>query len=157
MTSVRLVAVVSALVLLGSACGSDDSNGGGGGGDGGGGATVEVTAQDFSFDPTTVELEPGAETTVTLVNEGEQEHSFTSEELDIDVEAEGGEEAETTVTAPDSGSFDFFCRYHADQMKGTISVGGEASGAGGGGSKKAESKDEAKKDEAEDGPGGYDY
>jgi plastocyanin len=114
-----LLGVVASVVFIG-ACGGDDD----GGGDGGGATSVEIAAQDFSFDPTTLELPAGGEVTLTLNNEGEAEHSFTVEDLDVETEAEGGESSETTFTAPDSGTTEFFCKYHPDQMTGEITVSG---------------------------------
>jgi plastocyanin len=132
----RLAALmlVSALVL--GACGGDDdgSSNGGNGGDGGsgdaGGMSVDVTAADFAFDPTTIEAEAGQEVTVTLVNEDDAEHSFTIDDPSVDTEAHGGESAEVSFTAPDS-SVEFYCRYHPDQMQGEVAVGGSAAGSSG--------------------------
>lgn len=106
------VAVVLALGVAG--CGDDD--GGDAGGDGGG--TV-VTATDFAFDPDDVTVGPGE--TITLRNDGDAEHSFTIDDPEIDAEAHGGEEAE--ADAPDEpGTYEFYCRYHPDQMTGTLTV-----------------------------------
>jgi plastocyanin len=123
--------LVAGLGLL-AACGNDA-----GGGDG---EALEVTASDFSFDPTTLEVEPGAEVTVTLINDGEAEHSFSIEDPEVEVEAEGGEEAETSFTAPDEGTLDFFCKYHPTQMTGELVVGG--GGASGGNEETSETTQE---------------
>ena len=78
-----------------------------------------MTAADIAFDPT--ELTVAAGETITLRNEDDVEHSFTIDDPEVDVEAEGGEEA--SVTAPDeAGTYDFHCRYHPDQMTGTLTV-----------------------------------
>lgn len=129
----RLLALLGVLALVLVACGDDDPGSSGGGG---GSEQITVTAEDFSFTESEIQLEPGAEVELTLENVGDTEHSFTSEELDVEVEAPGGEEASTTFTAPDEeGSFDFFCEYHPDQMTGTVVVGeGGGSSGGGGGS-----------------------
>jgi plastocyanin len=119
--STLAVLIVGALLL--GACGEDD-------GGSGSGESVELVAQDFSFEPTTLDLPAGEEVTVNLVNEGEAEHSFTVEELDVETEAEGGESSEVSLTAPDEGTVEFFCKYHPDQMTGEISVGGGAAGKG---------------------------
>jgi plastocyanin len=116
--------VLSVGALLLGACGEDD------GGGSASGETTELVAQDFSFDPTTLDLAAGEEVTVTLMNEGEAEHSFTVEELDVETEAEGGESSEVSFTAPDEGTVEFFCKYHPDQMTGEISVDGGAAGGG---------------------------
>ncbi len=122
------IVLASSLILLAAACGGTDSAGGGGGEDPDGGTTIDVVAQDFSFETTSIEVEPGADVTVTLENEGEAEHTFTIEELDVEAEAHGGETAEASFTAPDSGSYEFFCEYHPDDMTGTLSILGANGG-----------------------------
>ena len=119
------VLIVGALLL--GACGEDD-----GGSSSDSGESVELVAQDFSFEPTTLDLPAGEEVTVNLVNEDDAEHSFTVEDLDVETEAEGGESSEVSFTAPDEGTVGFICKYHPDQMTGEISVGGGGATGGGG-------------------------
>lgn len=86
---------------------------------------VEATVQafDFYFDPTTVILEPGVEANITLENAGEQTHSFTSPDLDVEIVAEGADTVSTTfVTTEEAGAFEFFCKFHSE-MTGVISIG----------------------------------
>jgi cytochrome c oxidase subunit 2 len=124
------VLLVTAALVVGACGGDDDDSGSNGGGSGGGeGQSIELTAANFSFDPATIEAEPGQEVTVTLVNDDDAEHSFTVTDLDVEVEAEGGESADVTFTAPDSGSVEFHCKYHAEQMRGEITVDGAAAGS----------------------------
>jgi plastocyanin len=119
----RVAAAVILVVGL-AACGDDDDAESGDTGSEtteseatGSGATI--TAANIAFDPT--ELSVAAGETITLRNEDDVEHSFTIDDPDIDAEAEGGEEA--TVDAPDQpGTYDFHCRYHPDQMTGTLTV-----------------------------------
>lgn len=128
----RLLAVIGAMALLFAACGDE----GGSGDASGGGAeqSVTVTAADFSFAETEIKVDPGATVDLTLDNTGDAAHSFTSDDLDVEVEAEGGAEASTTFDAPDSGTFEFHCKYHPDQMTGQVVVGeGGASDTGGSG------------------------
>lgn len=114
----RRVAVIAlvAVALISAACGGDDDGGGGGGSE-----TLDVTARDFEFADTSPSVPAGEEVEVQFTNEGEAEHSFTVEELDVEVEAEGGESATTTFTA-DAGTYEFFCEYHPDQMMGELTV-----------------------------------
>ena len=139
---------IAALVLLG-ACGSDDGNGSAtpaeddqtttgddagedgsaSGGKKGGAGTLEVVTEDFAFKPSSLTAEPGTEITVVLTNKDSAEHSFTIEELDVEAEAHGGETAQDTFTA-EAGTYEFFCEYHPDDMRGTLQVG-EGGGAGG--------------------------
>ncbi len=137
--SLWIAVLGTAFALTAFACGSEDA-----GNDsteaGGGGGTVEikdivVVATDFQFDRTEIKLDPGAEGEVTFTNDGETEHSFTAEELDIHVEAEGGQTKTTGFEVPDEdATYEFFCEYHPDQMRGTLIVGagGDAPMGGGG-------------------------
>lgn len=130
----RLAAFLVVTALAAAACGGDDgdsgSDNGGDGGDGGGAQSVEVTAADFAFDPVTIQAEPGQEVEVTLVNDDSTDHTFTVEELDVEAQAAGGESVSVTFTAPDLGSVEFFCQFHAEQMRGEITVGDAASSSG---------------------------
>jgi plastocyanin len=123
----RLAALLVAGALVFAACGGDDDGGGdasgGGNGGGGGSATIDVTTADFAFSSDAFEVPAGAEVEVTLTNDDDVEHGFTIEDPELEIEAHGGEEASGSFTAPDSGSFEFFCQYHPDQMRGEITVG----------------------------------
>jgi plastocyanin len=116
-----LLFAVAGMLAFG-ACGDDNGDGGGGSGNGGATQSVNLTAQDFAFDPSTIEVDSGAEVELSFNNEDDVEHSFTAEDLDAEVEAEGGESATITFTAPESGTVEFVCKYHPDQMTGEISV-----------------------------------
>ena len=120
-------ALLAAALVLG-ACGGGDEEAGGDGSEAAAAGGVTVTAQNFAFDPTTIEVEPGEEVEVTLQNEDDAEHTITVEEADFEVEAEGGESATATLSAPDSDSVEFFCRYHPDQMRGEVRAAGSAGG-----------------------------
>lgn len=154
LTALGLVAV---LALVGAACSSDDDGsedvsasdaGGGtssttaadqGDSSSGEGRAVDVTAQDFEFDPSTIEAEPGEVLEITFTNEGNAPHTFTTEDDQADEEVQPGDSTTFTVSVPDSGTLAFECRFHAGSgMTGTIGTG-DAAGAqsdddGGGGS-----------------------
>ena len=121
-----MIALVSLGMLALGGCGddSDDSAGENGGNDAAAAAqTITVTATDFEFDQNAITLAPG-EIEVTLVNEGEVQHSFSGTEgLGFDVVANPGEEASTTFTLPKGDTFPFTCRFHPDEMRGAIHVG----------------------------------
>ncbi|MDQ3951895.1 MAG: cupredoxin domain-containing protein [Actinomycetota bacterium] len=128
----RLVALLTVALLGAAACGdSDDSDPAAGGG--GAAASTTVRATDFAFDPTEIEVDPGGEAEVTFVNAGNVTHSFTAEDLDVDVETESGQETTATFAAPDEdATVEFVCRFHPSQMTGEITVGGGSGGEGGG-------------------------
>ncbi|MGH2754743.1 MAG: cupredoxin domain-containing protein, partial [Actinomycetota bacterium] len=140
----KLLIMLCAVVLMATACGGGDDagdgsgDGGDEGGNGGAATAVTVTAIDFSFDPDSVEVEPGAEAEITLQNDGEAPHSFTVDDGDFEVEAEAGDSASGTFTAPDEdATLGFHCKFHP-QMTGEIVVGAGGTGAGAGGGDKSD-------------------
>jgi plastocyanin len=116
----RLIAIValSALALVGCAENEQDP-------DAPVSQEVELEAFDFYFSDEQFTFDLGTNVTFDFVNNGEATHSFTADDLDIDVEAESGENTELTIDLPNEpGIFDFYCKYHPDEMKGTVSIGG---------------------------------
>ena len=109
----RLVAVT---VILASAllvgCSSSSS---------GAKATAELQAKDITFSPTTFQLKAGEKVEFVLHNGDTIEHNLTVTQLGINKDAEGGKTAKATAT-PNAGTYEFHCKYHPDQMKGTITV-----------------------------------
>lgn len=120
----RLVILAALVGLLGAACGGgDEGNGGGtdgGGTDGGGGGTATDTVQmvDNAFTPTDPTVE--ADSTLTLTNDGEAAHTFTTDDGSIDEQVEPGAEASVTVSL-EPGSYGFVCSFHPE-MTGTLTV-----------------------------------
>jgi plastocyanin len=86
-----------------------------------GGEQLRITAHDDRFDPVSAVVRPGDLVTVTLVNAGRVEHSFTADSVHASADADPGEFNTAPFTAPDSGTIAFHCRYHP-QMTGTITV-----------------------------------
>ncbi|MCI0814732.1 MAG: cupredoxin domain-containing protein [Chloroflexi bacterium] len=127
-----LVLPVLALALAGvAACGDDD--------DGGGpsettapadiatdapsdGATT-VQAIDFAFDKASIGGEAGSTVEIDFSNEGLATHTFTVDEIDVDLQLSPGESGTVQFTFPDE-SFEFYCRFHPTQMRGTLEPGG---------------------------------
>ena len=111
---------LSFVALLGVGCGSED----------GSDATaqdqtIDLEAYDFYFEETALVMEPNSSVTIEFQNNGENLHSFTVDDFDIEIEADGGESVSSTFTVPEQpGAYDFYCKYHPDDMQGTISVGG---------------------------------
>lgn len=85
------------------------------------GGSMEMEADDFYFEPTFVNAEPGTTVDVEVTNEGETAHTFTIDGQDVDIELDPGESETAKVTIPDSGNLPFFCRFHIDQgMQGAF-------------------------------------
>ncbi len=85
---------------------------------------LELETDDFYFDPTTLDGTAGQTLKLEIKNEGGSEHNFTLEDQNIDQDVEPGEDATVTVTFPDSGILEFWCKYHRSSgMVGQLSVG----------------------------------
>ena len=125
-----LMACVLASALLAGACGGgsgDEADGSSdAGGDSGGGMAealpITVTAAKFKFDPKSFEGHATHTFEMTFVNEDDTQHSFTIDEMEVDIEAAGGEEVTEEFTPEETGSFEYYCKYHPDTMKGKLEV-----------------------------------
>ncbi len=90
-------------------------------------AVVNVTAGEFSFDPSVVTLPAGAEVVVRLDNRGVAPHNVDAAEVGLLVEAAGGAAAEMSFTVPDEPGREitFLCNIpgHAEAgMRGTFRI-----------------------------------
>ena len=134
----RLLALLAAAVLVAAACGdsgSDDGNGDTGEAPESGASEITIKATDFAFDQTDISVDAGATVEIELVNGGNVTHTFTARDLDVDIEADTGGSAAASVTMPDDDTaIEYVCRFHPQDMNGTITVGAGGGGAGGGGS-----------------------
>lgn len=127
----RIVPGMLALALLVVACGGEEEGGtinlGGetandhGTEDVSGESSLEFEMDDFYFEPTVLQGEAGQTVTLEAFNEGDEAHTFTSEELGVDEEVEPGGETSIEVTFPESGQVVFICRFHESQgMRGAL-------------------------------------
>jgi plastocyanin len=127
------VAVLGVALLAAGCGGSSGGSGGSSGtaasattaaasGGGGGSDKVSLTAKGIAWSQTQLNLPAGKQVTVTVDNQDSVEHNFTLKEASVDKDVEGGESGEVTFTAPAAGSYQFFCKYHPSQMKGTVTV-----------------------------------
>ena len=131
-----LLVAAAALAACGSSSSSKGSSGGGpyGGGSSskttattaaaattGTGATIALSAKDFAYSPTSLSA-PAGGGTVKFTNTGTVEHNFTVDGKGISKDAEAGGSATVKVDLP-AGTYQFHCKYHPTQMKGTLTVG----------------------------------
>lgn len=85
------------------------------------GDSLDLEADDFYFAPTFVRTSTAGTVQVRVFNEGDQRHTFTIEEQDVDVVLEPGSEQQLDVLLPDSGALRFVCRFHVNQgMQGAF-------------------------------------
>jgi plastocyanin len=130
-------ALAGVLALAAAGCGGDGDDGGsasattaapettsapattaaGGGGEN----ELQLTASNFAWDKTTLDMTAGSEVSVEVRNEDTAQHSFTFEAASVDEVVAGGGDATATFTAPAAGSHPFRCKFHAS-MTGTVTV-----------------------------------
>ncbi len=107
----------------------DYGNGGAGGGNDGSGSEDEgddevdveiaLTADNFAFSPTAIEVKAGDEIYIENAN-ASTPHTFTIDGTDVDVTLTPGEVSEAAIDL-DPGTYDFHCRFHS-VMTGTLTV-----------------------------------
>ncbi len=81
---------------------------------------LRLAAEEFEFSSDALESE-GGQVSVFLENKDQTFHTFTIEELDVDVAMPGGVSARVTFDA-EPGTYDFFCSPHKEDMKGTLEI-----------------------------------
>lgn len=84
---------------------------------------MEIETDDLYFAPTFIEAKAGQRFSVELHNEGSQRHTFTSNELQVDIELPQGARRTVSLVAPATGIADYHCRFHEGQgMKGAVVI-----------------------------------
>ena len=117
-----------ALPLSLLACGGDD-------GEEASGQTVDVSATEYSFDPSDIQVDAAGNYTFHLTNAGNEEHALEIEGQGIEEGTDiigGGDSADVTVDLAE-GEYEIYCpvsNHRELGMEGTLSVGGGAAGAG---------------------------
>ena len=85
---------------------------------------LQMEADDLYFGPTFIEARAGQKFSVELHNEGSARHTFTSGDLGIDLELSPGARRTISLTAPETGTASFHCRFHEGQgMQGAVFIG----------------------------------
>ena len=141
--TIALAALATGSLLL-AACGDDDDTAtdmpgmedDGHGGDGHddaredspvveGAREIEVTADDFAFDPDEITADVGEDLVIVLTSV-DFLHDLTIDELDAHVAADRGETAEGGVRADEAGTYTYYCSVPGHRqagMEGTLTVG----------------------------------
>jgi plastocyanin len=84
---------------------------------------VSVEVNSFFFKPTVLKGSAGQQIKLELENESSTLHNFTLSDQNIDQDIQANQKVEVTVTLPQSGFLEFFCKYHkAKGMVGELSV-----------------------------------
>jgi plastocyanin len=85
-------------------------------------ADVEMD-DEFYFEPTVLKGAAGQTLSIKLENGGKLPHNFTLEAQSINQDVQPGQDATVSVTFPQSGILEFFCRFHRSSgMIGELSV-----------------------------------
>ena len=85
------------------------------------GDSLEVELDDYYFEPTYIQGQPGQTVELELHNEGTASHTFTIDDQDVDEQLAADGSATVEVTIPDSRFVRFYCRFHAGQgMQGAL-------------------------------------
>lgn len=85
------------------------------------GDSLEVELDDYYFQPTIIQGDPGQTVELELSNEGSAPHTFTIDDQGIDEQIDPDGTTTVQVTIPDDGSVRFYCRFHASQgMQGAL-------------------------------------
>jgi plastocyanin len=131
----RTLLAAGALVLLASACGGGSSSNDahasaptapgqqrindGGTFDARGHSTVDVTATNFRFSPSTILGTPGEKLTLVVRNTSQTPHNIVAPGVDQDLAP--GSVQRVTLTVPANGELVFVCEYHkASGMAGQV-------------------------------------
>jgi plastocyanin len=84
----------------------------------------ELEVDDFYFEPTFIQGNPGQKLELEIENEGKVEHNFSLEAQQIDQNIAPDGKIEVDVTFPQSGVVRFYCKFHAGQgMNGELLAG----------------------------------
>jgi plastocyanin len=138
----RLLVLVLVVGLLAAACSKKKEPASGGASGGGGQITigsdkannkgtasiagkedVSLEVDNFYFKPTVLKGSAGQQIKLELENESGTLHNFTLSDQNINQDIQPNQKVEVTVTLPQSGFLEFFCRFHkASGMVGELSV-----------------------------------
>ena len=87
--------------------------------------STEVEADDFYFKPTVLTGKPGQKLEIDLSNDSSATtHNFSIDAQKISQDLTPGGSAKVTVTFPDSGFVEFYCKFHRGSgMVGELTTG----------------------------------
>ncbi|WP_018405419.1 cupredoxin domain-containing protein [Marinobacter gelidimuriae] len=81
--------------------------------------TVEVVAKEFAFEPSKIEVAPGSQVKIKLVNKGNLSHNLHTKGKGGKTETlQTGNSDTIIVTAPESGELEFFCNVTGHKQAG---------------------------------------
>jgi uncharacterized cupredoxin-like copper-binding protein len=102
-----------------AACGDDDDDNGNGNGNGG---SITIETPGMSYDPDSFSINAGEDFEVTIDNTDNQMHTFTIDELDVDLEVGPGESDSVTLNVSDADEYIFYCTVPGHRESGQEGV-----------------------------------
>ena len=81
---------------------------------------IRLTSEGTEFSDATLQADEGT-VSLFLDNNDQTTHTFTIDELDVDLEVPGGKSARVTFEA-ERGEYTFYCVPHKEDMEGNLSV-----------------------------------
>ena len=112
-----LFAAVALVAITLSACGG----GAAGNTTGSGPMNITVTANEFKFDPATINAAPGQTINVTLKNTGSVDHTFVFAPANFKMTVASGKTDTKSFTAPSApGTYDFDCDIAGHKEAGMV-------------------------------------
>jgi plastocyanin len=118
MKALRVLGISMVMILalaFVAACNGDDD---GDVANGNGSITIETPS--LSYDPDSISMNAGENLEVTVDNTDTQLHTFTIDELGIDLEVDAGESGSVTIEAPDAGEYEFYCTVPGHREAGQV-------------------------------------
>lgn len=116
--TIVLLAAVALVAIALSACGGGAAGSSTGGS---GPVNVTLTANEFKFDPATINAAPGQTINVTLTNKGSVDHTFVFAPANFKMTVAAGKSDTKSFTAPTApGTYNFDCDIAGHKEAGMV-------------------------------------
>jgi plastocyanin len=83
---------------------------------------LEPNAVEFQWKPGSLLLQPRRTVTLRITNNDYMQHNFTFKAAKVTANLPVGKTTTIKLTAPASGTYRFYCKYHLQMMEGTVTV-----------------------------------
>jgi plastocyanin len=82
----------------------------------------ELHAAGAAWSPADLTVEAGTPVVLRVSNDDQALHNFTLQPAGVSQDLASGEASTVRFTAPEAGTYQFFCKYHQRSMVGTLTV-----------------------------------
>ncbi len=112
---ILLLTLVTSLALTLSACGGSAAAGAGSP------LSVAISANEFKFDPNTINASPGQTINLTVKNIGSVQHTWVLDQGNVKLTIDPGQTVSKTFTAPSTpGTYQFYCDLPGHKEAGMV-------------------------------------